>query len=224
MGGYADHVLVPHPRYLVDIGDLDPILAAPLVCSGLTTYSALKKAGPQLYTERIVIFGAGGLGLMALNLLRILGAPGAVILEPDAVKRNAALEAGAIAAIDPHATDAVAQVRDALKQPVRFVLDLVGSGESATLGFELLDRAGKMVVVGLFGGAMQLAVPLLPMRAATLQGSYIGSPSELRELVALVKERGGLAMPIDRRPLAEANQALEDLRAGRVVGRVVLVP
>jgi D-arabinose 1-dehydrogenase-like Zn-dependent alcohol dehydrogenase len=171
-----------------------------------------------------VIFGAGGLGLMALNLLRILGAPGAVILEPDAVKRNAALEAGAIAAIDPHATDAVAQVRDALKQPVRFVLDLVGSGESATLGFELLDRAGKMVVVGLFGGAMQLAVPLLPMRAATLQGSYIGSPSELSELVALVKERGGLAMPIDRRPLAEANQALEDLRAGRVVGRVVLVP
>lgn len=223
-GGYADHVLVPHPRYLVDIGDLDPILAAPLVCSGLTTYSALKKAGPQLYTERIVIFGAGGLGLMALNLLRILGAPGAVILEPDEVKRNAALEAGAIAAIDPHATDAVAQVRDALKQPVRFVLDLVGSGESASLGFELLDRAGKMVVVGLFGGAMQLAVPLLPMRAATLQGSYIGSPSELSELVALVKERGGLAMPIDRRPLAEANQALEDLRGGRVVGRVVLVP
>ncbi|WP_342133437.1 alcohol dehydrogenase [Hydrogenophaga sp. OTU3427] len=223
-GGYADHVLVPHPRYLVDIGDLDPVAAAPLVCSGLTTYSALKKAGPQLQHERIVMFGAGGLGLMALNLLRILGAPGAVVLEPDAVKRDAAMAAGAIAAIDPRAADVAEQVRAALGQPVRFVLDLVGSGESATLGFELLERAGKMVVVGLFGGAMQLSVPLLPMRAATLQGSYIGSPAELRELVALVRERGGLAMPIDRRSLADADTALQDLRAGRVVGRVVLVP
>lgn len=223
-GGYADHVLVPHPRYLVDIGDLDPVAAAPLVCSGLTTYSALKKAGPQLLSDRIVMFGAGGLGLMALNLLRILGAPGAVVLEPDAVKRDAAIAAGAVAAIDPRAADAAQQVRAALGQPVRFVLDLVGSGDSATLGFELLDRAGKMVVVGLFGGSMELSVPLLPMRAATLQGSYIGSPAELRELVALVRERGGLAMPIDRRSLADADTALQDLRAGRVVGRVVLVP
>lgn len=223
-GGYADHVLVPHPRYLVDLGELDPVMAAPLVCSGLTTFSALKKAGPMLQEERIVVFGAGGLGLMALNLLRILGAPGAVMLEPDAGRREAALAAGAIAAIDPRAQDAQQQVRTALGQPVRFVLDLVGSGESATLGFELLDRTGKMVVVGLFGGAMQLSVPLLPMRAATLQGSYIGSPAELRELVALVRERGGLAMPIDRRPIADADAALQDLRAGRVVGRVVLVP
>jgi propanol-preferring alcohol dehydrogenase len=223
-GGYADHVLVPHPRYLVDIGDLDPVAAAPLVCSGLTTYSALKKAGPLLQTERIVVIGAGGLGLMALNLLRIMGAAGAVVLEPDALKREAALVAGAVAAIDPRSPQAMEQVRAALGQPVGFVLDLVGSGESATLGFELLDRAGKLVVVGLFGGAMQLPVPMLPTRAATLQGSYIGSPAELRELVALVRERGGLATPIDRRPLADADQALQDLRAGRVVGRVVLVP
>lgn len=223
-GGYADHVLVPDARYLIDLGDLDPVMAAPLVCSGLTTWSALKKAGPALREERIVIFGAGGLGLMALNLLRLIDAPGAVVLEPDAAKREAAKAAGAIDAIDPRAPDAMAQVRAAIGQPVRFVLDLVGSGESATLGVELLDKTGKMVVVGLLGGAMQLSVPLLPMRAITLQGSYIGSPSELRELVGLVRERGGLAVPIDRRPLAQADQALQDLRAGRVIGRVVLVP
>lgn len=223
-GGYADHVLVPHSRYLIDIGDLDPVMAAPLACSGLTTWSALKKAGPALQGERIVVFGAGGLGLMALNLLRLIGAPGAVVLEPDAVKRRAAMAAGAIAAIDPRAPDAAQQIRAALAQPVRFVLDLVGSGESATLGLELLDRGGKMVVVGLLGGSMQLAVPLLPLRAVTLQGSYIGSPAELRELVTLVREKGGLAVPIDQRPLADANAALQDLRAGRVVGRIVLVP
>lgn len=223
-GGYADHILVPDARYLIDIGDLDPVMAAPLVCSGLTTYSALKKAGPLLQKERIVIFGAGGLGLMALNLLRILGAPGAVVLEPDAAKRKAALTAGAVAAIDPRDIDATQQVRDALGNPVRFVLDLVGSGESAAMGFEMLDRVGKLVVVGLLGGAMQLAVPLLPMRAATIQGSYIGSPAELRELVAIVRRQGGLAIPIDRRTLAQADTALQDLRAGRVIGRVVLVP
>ncbi|MGB3070769.1 MAG: alcohol dehydrogenase [Ottowia sp.] len=223
-GGYADHILVPDARYLIDIGDLDPVAAAPLVCSGLTTYSALKKAGPVLQQDRIVVIGAGGLGLMALNLMRLLGAKGAVVLEPNAEKRQAALEAGAVAAIDPGAADAVQQVRAALGHPVSFVLDLVGSAESAGIGFELLDRAGKMVVVGLFGGAMALPVPLLPMRAATIQGSYIGSPGELRELIALVRKNGGLAVRVDRRPLADADQALQDLRAGRVVGRVVLVP
>lgn len=224
-GGYADHILVPHPRYLVDIGDLDPLMAAPLVCSGLTTFSALKKAGPTLLQEeRIVVIGAGGLGLMALNLLRIMGARGAVVLEPHPQRRQAALEAGAVAAIDPSAPDAIQQVREALGNPVHFVLDLVGSGETASTGFELLDRVGKLVVVGLFGGAMKLSVPLLPTKAATLQGSYIGSPGELRELVTLVRERGGLAVPIDRRPLSEADNALQDLRAGRVVGRIVLVP
>ena len=223
-GGYADHILVPDSRYLIDLGDLDPVAAAPLVCSGLTTYSALKKAGPVLQQDRIVVIGAGGLGLMALNLLQLLGSPGAVVLEPHAEKRQAAIEAGAVAAIDPGAADAAQQVRAALGNPVSFVLDLVGSADSAALGYELLDRAGKMVVVGLFGGAMQMSVPLLPMRAVTLQGSYIGSPAELRELIALVRKNGGLGMRVDRRPLAEADQALQDLRAGRVVGRVVLVP
>lgn len=223
-GGYADHILVPHPRYLIELGDLDPVAAAPLACSGLTTYSALKKAGPLLQAENIVIFGAGGLGLMALNLLKPMQARGAVVLEPDAARREAALQAGAIAAVDPADPDAMAKVRAALGNPVGFVLDLVGSADTAAMGFELLERGGKLVVVGLFGGAMQLPVPLLPMRAATIQGSYIGSPAELRELIALVREGGGLQVPIDRRPLAAADAALQDLRAGRVVGRVVLVP
>jgi D-arabinose 1-dehydrogenase-like Zn-dependent alcohol dehydrogenase len=223
-GGYSDHILVPHPRYLVDLGDLDPIVAAPLTCSGLTTFSALKKASPLLQERRIVIFGAGGLGLMALNLLRILGSPGAVVLDPVAAKREAALEAGAVAAIDPAAPEAVQQIRAVIGNPIHFVLDLVGSGESAAMGFEMLDRTGKLVVVGLLGGSMQLSVPLLPMRAATIQGSYVGNLSELRELVALVRKHGGLQVPISRRPLAEADTALQDLRAGRVVGRVVLVP
>jgi len=79
-------------------------------------------------------------------------------------------------------------------------------------------------VVGLFGGAMTLPMPMLPMKALIIQGSYIGSPAELRDLVALVREKGLPTTPLERRPLAEAGRALADLRAGKVVGRVVLVP
>lgn len=223
-GGYAEYILVPHPRYLVEIGDLDPVAAAPLVCSGLTTFSAMKKFGPLLVRQPIAIIGAGGLGLIALGVLKMLGGKGAVVVELDPRKREAAMAAGALATVDPRAPDAAKQLRKALGGSVLGVLDLVGSGETATLGVETLDKGGRLVIVGLFGGAMNLAVPLVPMKALTIQGSYIGSPGELRELVALVREHGIPATPLDRRPLAQAATALDDLRQGKVVGRVVLVP
>jgi D-arabinose 1-dehydrogenase-like Zn-dependent alcohol dehydrogenase len=223
-GGYADYVLVPHPRYLVDLGDLDPVAAAPLVCSGLTTFSALRKFGSLIQKSPLVIIGAGGLGLIALGILKILGGQGAIVVELDARKRAAALSAGAIAAIDPKAEDAVAQIRTAVGGSVHGVLDLVGSGETATLGVDCLDKGGRLVVVGLFGGSMNLPVPMIPMKSLTIQGSYIGSPAELRELVALVREHGMPATPLDRRPLSAAPDALDDLRSGQVVGRVVLTP
>ena len=223
-GGYADHIVVPHARYLIDLKGLDPVSAAPLACSGLTTFSALKKAGPRLLREPIVVIGAGGLGLMGLNILAIMGGKGAVVVEIDASKRQAALDCGALAAIDPAAPDADQQIRQAVGGAIHFVLDLVGSGETAALGFRLLDRGGKMVIVGLFGGAMSLSVPLVAMRSATIQGSYIGSPTELRELMALIQSTRMPRMPLDLRRLDDANQALVDLRAGKVVGRVVLIP
>ena len=223
-GGYADHIMVPHPRYLIDLQGLDPVSVAPLACSGLTTFSAFKKAGPRLLDEPIVIIGAGGLGLMGINILDIMGGRGAVVVEIDANKRQAALDCGALAAIDPASPDVDQQIRQAIGGPVHFVLDLVGSGETAALGFRLLDRGGKLVIVGLFGGAMSLSVPLVTMRSATIQGSYIGSPTELRELMALIQSSRMPRMPLDRRRLQDANQALADLRAGQVIGRVVLIP
>jgi D-arabinose 1-dehydrogenase-like Zn-dependent alcohol dehydrogenase len=223
-GGYADHLRVPHPRYLIDLGDLDPVTAAPLACAGLTTYSALKKGGPRALLEPVVVIGAGGLGLMAVNMLSIMGGKGAVVLEIDAQKRQAALDCGALAAIDPTLPDADQQIRRAVGGPIHFVLDLVGSGQTAAQGFRLLDRSGKLLVVGMFGGAMSLSVPLLAIRSATIQGSYIGSPNELRELIALIQATRMPVVPIDRRRLEDANAALSDLRAGRVVGRVVMIP
>lgn len=223
-GGFADHIVVPHDRYLIDLKGVDPVAAAPLACSGLTTFSALKKAGSRLAADPVVIVGAGGLGLMAINLVKIMGGKGAVVVELDAQKRKAALDAGALAAIDPKAPDVDKQIREALGAPVYFVLDLVGSGETAALGFRLLDKGGKLVIVGLFGGAMSLSIPMVTMRSASILGSFLGSPAELRELVKLVQARGMPKTPLDRRSLDAANEALADLRAGRVMGRVVLLP
>ena len=223
-GGYADHIIVPHPRYLVDLAGIDPVAAAPLACAGITTYAAMKKAGAALRTQPIVIFGAGGLGLMALGVLRLMGGRGAVVLDIDPAKRQAALAAGALAAIDPAAADADAQVRQAVAGPVLFVLDLVGGEATASQGFRLLDKGGQLQLVGLLGGAMSLPLPVLATKAVTLQGCYVGNLADLRELIDLVRAQGLPALPMDRRPLGQANQALDDLRAGRVVGRVVLLP
>ena len=112
-GGYAEFVLVPHERYCVALGKLDPAEAAPLACSGVTTYSALKKFGPKIKDEPVVIMGGGGLGHMALTVLRAMQGKGAIVVDIDAEKRKAALEAGALAAIDGAAADAAKQIMEA---------------------------------------------------------------------------------------------------------------
>ncbi len=224
-GGYADHVLVPHARYLLPLGRLSPAQAAPYACSGLTTFSALGKIGPAVYqNEPILIIGAGGLGLMCLGLMKALSAKGAVVADIDPAKRAAALAAGALAAIDAAAPDAAKQANVAAKTPLPAAIDFVGSSASARLGTDAVTRGGKYVIVGLFGGDITLSLPLLPIRALTIQGSFVGSLAEFQALMALVEKGTAGAVPLTERPLGEAEAALRDLRAGRIVGRAVLTP
>jgi D-arabinose 1-dehydrogenase-like Zn-dependent alcohol dehydrogenase len=223
-GGYSDYLLVPHPRYLFDIGDLPAEKAAPLACSGVTTYGALKKVGATLASEPVVIIGAGGLGLMCLSLHKAMGGHSAVVVDIDPVKRDAAKKAGAAAVIDGGAPDAVAQIKAATNGGAWAVLDLVGASVTARLGVDSLIKGGKLIVVGLFGGDITLPLPFLPMRALTIQGSYVGSLTEMEELLDLVRRKGVPQMPLATRPLGDVNDVLNDLRAGKIVGRVVLTP
>ena len=103
-------------------------------------------------------------------------------------------------------------------------IDFVGA--PATFGFATgaLRRGGKYVIVGLFGGAVSLPLASLPLRPISIVGSYVGRLDEARELIALLQRGAVAAPPMEERPLAEANAAMEDLRAGRVLGRVVLRP
>jgi len=222
-GGYADYLVVPHPRYLIDIGDLPPEGAAPLACSGVTTYGALKKV-PTLKSEPTVIIGAGGLGLMCLALHQAMGGHSAIVVDIDPVKCAAALKGGAKAVVDGRAPDAAQQIVAMTNGGAWGVIDFVGSSASARLGVDSLIKGGKYVIVGLYGGEVTLSLPPIPMRALTIQGSYVGSLSETRELLELVRAKGLPAIPLRTRPLEDVNAVLDDMRAGRIVGRVVLTP
>lgn len=223
-GGYADHIVVPDPKYLLDIDGIDPAVAAPYACSGLTTFSALKKVEHVMKEQPILIIGAGGLGLMALTLLKAMGSQGAVVVDIDPKKREAALAAGAIAAVDGAAPDAVKQITKAAGGGVLGAIDLVGNTASTSVGFDALGKGGKLVIVGLFGGTGNFALPMFPIKAATVQGSFVGSLAELHELMGLVKSGVIPPVPLIRRPLADVAATLMDLRDGRIVGRAVLTP
>jgi alcohol dehydrogenase, propanol-preferring len=223
-GGYSDYLLVPHSRYLIDFGDIPPEQAAPLACSGVTAYGALRKVGGVLQTEPIVIIGAGGLGLMCLAVLKALAAHGAIVLDTDPVKRDAAKDAGALAAIDANAPDATQQIAAAASGGVWAVIDFVGSSSTVRLGIDCLTKGGKLIVLGLFGGDITIPIPYIPLKAMTLQGSYTGSLAELKELIDLMRKAPLPIIPVRRRPLDEAYAVLTELKAGQVTGRVVLAP
>jgi D-arabinose 1-dehydrogenase-like Zn-dependent alcohol dehydrogenase len=87
-----------------------------------------------------------------------------------------------------------------------------------------VPKGGHIVVVGLFGGDITISTPFFPMRAMTIQGSYVGSLPEMRELLDLVQKKGLPEVPLATRPLDQVNEALNDLRNGKVIGRVVLTP
>jgi len=223
-GGFAEYVLVPHPRYLIDIEGLDPVEAAPLACAGVTTYSAMQKLGNRLHEGPVVVIGAGGLGLTAISVLKALGGVGAVVVDIDAQKREAARSAGALSTVDARAPDAAQRIMEATQGGARAVLDLVGATATVTLALAASARGAHIVICGLMGGDITLPLPTLPLRPITLQGSYVGTLTELRELVSLARRARMTTIPVNPRPMAEVNQAMQQLLDGRVVGRTILVP
>ena len=126
--------------------------------------------------------------------------------------------------MDGSAPDALAQLAAKAGGPIRAVVDLVGNAETAQLGFDCLAKGGKLVMVGLFGGGAPWALPLIPIKAVTIQGSYVGNLRETAELLDLVRSKKIPPIPVTPVPFARANQALTDLQKGKVVGRTVLTP
>lgn len=220
-GGFATHVLIPHPRYLIDYAPLSPSYAGALMCSGLTAYAALKRLSDRAARAPLLLVGLGGVGLMGLALARVLYGSAPYVADIDATKRDAALAAGAQAAFDPSDPGA----RKALLKAsggIYAAIDFAGSDTSLNFATGVLAKGGKVVVTGLIGGAFFTAVAMFPLKAMTIEGTTTGTLAEARELIDLVRAKNIGPPPIAERPLAQAQAALDDLRAGKIVGRVVL--
>ena len=161
---------------------------------------------------------------MALALHKKMGGHSTIVVDIDPAKREAAKAAGASLVIDGAAKDAADQIRAATGGGAWAVIDFVGAGPTVKLGVDTAIKGGKVIVVGLFGGDVTIPTPFFPMKALTVQGSYVGSLVEIAELLDLVKRTGAPDVPIKTRPLEQVNAALNDLRGGRVIGRVVMTP
>jgi len=220
-GGFATHVLVPHPRYLLDYAPIAPAFAGPLMCSGLTAYAALKRHTGRPERGPVLLVGLGGVGMMGLAIARALFREATIVADIDAEKRQAALAAGAAQAYDP--TDP--QARKAVMAATGGLLavcDFVGSEKSLQFSTGLLARGGKVVVTGLLGGSFSIGAAMFAIKAMTIEGTLTGTLAEARELLDLVRVKKIAPIPTRARPLEQAQAALDDLRAGRVVGRTVL--
>ena len=172
--------------------------------------------------EPIVLIGAGGLGLNAIAVLKALKHRNIVVVDISAEKRAAAERAGATTTVVGSGEAVHRRIIAACgAQPVA-IIDLVNGTASARFAFDALRKGGKLVQVGLFGGELALPLPMMPIRALTIQGSYVGNPKELRELVRLAQQGDLQPLPVTTVPQSHANEALMRLRDGHVTGRLVL--
>jgi D-arabinose 1-dehydrogenase-like Zn-dependent alcohol dehydrogenase len=216
-GAYSTHVVVPDAKYLIDTAGIDDSFAATLACSAVTAYSAANKLPKLNKGDSVAVLGCGGLGLIAISVLKARGVANIIGGDIDEAKLAAAHKLGAKKTVNTRAADALQQM-----QGVAASIDFVGSPATAALGIAALRKGGRYVLCGLYGGELTHPLPPIAQRAIGIVGSYVGSLQELKEVVALAKKRKLRATPVETRSAEEANSSLEDLKAGKVVGRIVL--
>src|SRR6185369_8114398 len=191
--------------------------ASTLACSAVTVYSAINKLPELGPKDAVAILGCGGLGLIAISVLRARGVRNIIGCDIDDAKLAAALKQGAKSVVNTRAPDAAQKLAG-----LAAAVDLVGAPATAALGIGALRKGGRYVICGLYGGELTHPLPPIAQRAIGIIGSYVGNLQELQEVVALARKKKLKPMPVETRPGGDANAALADLKAGRVLGRVVL--
>ncbi len=218
-GAYADHLLVPHPRYLMDTSGVDPVWASTLSCSGLASYSAVSKLASLSPDEWVAVIGLGGLGLMAIAILRAFGHERIIAVDIDETKLKAA---GVAETVDARKSEASKEIQRIGGGAIYGAIDLVGTSATAGLALSALRKGGRLILVGLYGGEISLSLVATIQRALTIQGSHLGSLAELSSVIALAREGKLQPIPVQKRPLSQVNRTLDELRAGAIQGRVVV--
>ena len=223
-GGWAEKLLVPHPRNLVKLNGLDPVIAAPLTDAALTPYRAVRKALSRLGPGRtLAIIGVGGLGHMALQIARALTpATQLIAIDVSDAKLAMAKELGA-----DHCVNAKSDVGAAVKAATGgagadAVIDFVGNDATLANAVASIAIAGKLVVVGIAGGTLPFSFWKIPLECEVTTSIW-GNRRELKEVLELAR-RGLITPHIERQPLSAINEVIARLHAGDVRGRVVLTP
>jgi propanol-preferring alcohol dehydrogenase len=223
-GGYAEYVLVPHFKFLAKIDGIDMDAATSLACSGLTAYTAIKKSNANSQ-HSMVIFGAGGLGLMGVQIARAITNANIICVDIDDAKLALAKELGADNTVNSKDPDAAQKIISLCNgKGADCVIDFVNAPPTVKMGLAVLRKRGNMILVGLFGGSIDLSLVTIPLKAITIQGAYTGNYNDMLELIGLAK-RGVINPTISKRySLSDANTALEDLKARKIIGRAVINP
>jgi alcohol dehydrogenase, propanol-preferring len=222
-GGFAEYVVVPHPKYLVDLGDLDPAVACTFGCSGITTLSAVSKVLPLPPDEPVLIIGAGGLGLAAISVLKAFGHRSIVAGDISDEKLATAIAAGATKAVKTTGESASELILQATNGPVLAVIDFVNSSSTARLVNGLVAKGARWVQVGVMGGSIELSLVGNIFKGLTIYSNITGNLEELRRLVQMAKEGKLSPVPVQKMPWDSVNEAMALLKQGKVSGRLVLV-
>lgn len=220
-GTDAEFALVPSERYLYPLRRLSDAEAAPLACAGVTAYHAIKNhvVGLAAPGDSVVVVGAGGLGHLAVQMLRALSPAHVMVVDTREEKLELAKSLGAEDIMSPsefgRLTDA------ARKSRVAAVIDTVGSDQTLSLGFDTLGTGGRLVVLGAAGGSLNYSGP--DAKDRMVAGPILGSLTEMRETLELAEQ--GLVRVVHRDfPLEKVNEVLAMVRGGQVTGRAVLIP
>ena len=221
-GGYGDHVLVPHSKYLFDAADTPDSLAGSYACRGLTAYSALKKAGPYTKDNSLVIVSAGGLGLLALKIAKAAYGISPIVIDIDDEKLGMASQLGASATINSTEEGAAEKLLELTEGGAISIVDFVGAEASVNFGYNLLARGGTYVIVGLFGGQISVPLPMQALFEKKLMGSYVGSLGDMQELMELVVAGKIEPVDVETRDVSEVNRTLEEMKEGKLLGMVAL--
>jgi propanol-preferring alcohol dehydrogenase len=222
-GGMAAHMVVPDARYLVPLGDLDPVDAAPLTDAALTPYHAIKRSLPLLVPgSTAVVVGAGGLGHMAIQILHALSPARTVAVDVDPKALELARDVGAHETLlmDADAAETVRSSTDGIGADL--VLDFVGVDETLRFGVSVARSLGHLTLVGIGGGMLPVGFFTVPYELSVAT-TYWGSIPELFEVIALAQARR-IRARVQRFSLDDAPQAYEKMRAGELHGRAVVVP
>jgi propanol-preferring alcohol dehydrogenase len=222
-GGMADYILVDDPRHLVPLGSLDPIATAPLMCAGLTTYHAVKDSLARLTPgSSAVLIGIGGLGHIAIQVLRALTPVRIIAVDNNPDKLKHALELGAHDTVlaGPDAAEHIESITTGLGAAL--VLDMVGNDATLALGAKILARRGELKIIGVAGGTLHVRFHEMA-RDSSVTIPYAGTLDELYEVLELA--RSGLIKPdVKKVTFENVLDAYQRLDSGRLRGRAVLVP